>query len=254
MLQMIGAVAVTALIVLAGAFIGSWLGGLANTALQRRSIDPAIRRLLVQFVQPVVIALSAVAAFDYLGLDLSAVAFLLGAAGIGVGLALKGSMSNVASGGILLTLRPIHEGEFVKVAGQKGTVVSQGLFTTTLKTAQGTHVEIPNDLVLAAPVENYSRNGTRRIDVEVLLPPKADLRKAITALVDVAIKEPHVLEEPAPRADVSSPSPLGVPVVVKAWVSTDDFTAVQTGLVTNVMAMLKSKRFNVVTPEPRVES
>ena len=212
-----------AAIIFVGGVIGGWLAGIVGVALERRGADPAIRRLAANAMQPIALIIAAVAAAQYLGIDLTAVVAILGAGALAVGLALKSTLSNVASGGILLTTRPISEGEFVQIAGQQGTVVEQGLYTTTVKTVDGVITTVPNDLVLSAPVHNFTRNGTRRLNLTFVLTAHSDLAAAAAAISKVLTEDPRVLADPAPAVVTGELTPQGVQIIGRAWVANADY-------------------------------
>lgn len=214
----------------AGSVIGSWLGGICSVALERGGADPAIRRLVVNVARPLVMLIALLVAADFLGLDLTSVSVVLGATSLAIGMALKGTLSNVASGGILLSLRPYREGDFVQVGGQSGTVLEQGLYTTVIKSSDGVITTIPNDLILKAPVHNYSRNGTRRMDLVFTVTTDADLEAATAAVLHVFQEEGRILTEPAPQVLVGDTTPQGVQIIGRGWATSADFGATRSDL------------------------
>ena len=213
-----------------GGVVGSWLAGIVSVALERRGADPAIRRLVSNATQPLILIIAGVAAAQYLGLDLTAAVAILGAASLAIGMALKSTLSNVASGGILLTTRPIKEGEFVQIAGQSGTVIEQGLYTTTIRTADGVLTTLPNDLVLGAPVHNFSRNQNRRVEVILVVTHESDLDAASAALEAVLAADERILAEPEATVIPGARTPRGVEVVCRAWVANADYASARSDL------------------------
>jgi len=234
-------------IMFVGGVIGSWLSGIVSVALERRGADPAIRRLLSNATQPLILVIAGVAAAQLLGLDLTAAVAVLGAVSLAIGMALKSTLSNVASGGILLTTRPIKEGEFVQVAGQSGTVIEQGLYTTTIRSADGVLTTVPNDLVLAAPVHNYSRNGSRRLEVLLVVAHDTDLAAASEALAAVLTADERVLQEPAATVTTGEVSPRGVQLIGRAWVANSDFATARSDLTGTAVASLQATKVALAT-------
>jgi len=217
-------------IVFLGGVVGSWLSGIVGVAMERRGADPAIRRLVGNAMQPLALVIAVVAAAQYLGIDLTAVVAVLGAGSLAVGLALKSTLSNVASGGILLTTRPFREGDFVQVAGQSGTVTDQGLYTTTLRAPDGVLTTIPNDLVLGAPVHNYSRNGKRRVNLTFLVTHHSDLEAASAAIRAVLDEDDRVLDDPAAEVITGALTSHGVEIIGRGWVDTGDYVSATSDL------------------------
>ncbi len=229
-----------------GGVVGSWLSGIVGVALERRGADPAIRRLVSSFMQPLVLVIAAVAAAAYLGIDLTTVVAVVGAGSLAIGLALRSTLSNVASGGILLTTRPFKEGDFVQVSGQSGVVVAQGLYTTTLKGADGVLTTIANDLVLEAPVHNYTRHGTRRVDVTFVVTHHSDLDAASAAILAVLAEDDRVHDDPAP-AVVGSLTPRGVEIIGRGWVDTEDFAVARSDLTRAAVEAVRAVEVTLAT-------
>jgi len=169
----------------------------------------------------------------------------MGAASLAIGLALKSTLSNVASGGILLTTRPIKEGEFVEVAGQSGTVIEQGLYTTTLQGADGTLTTLPNDLILAAPVHNYSRHGQRRLEIRLVLEHTSDLEAATEVMTSALNADERVLEAPTPSTQTSAATPRGVEIVGRAWVATGDYAQARSDLTRTTIAAFREANIHL---------
>lgn len=231
-----------------GNTVASWLAGVVRAWLERTGLDPSIRRIVVQAIHPLVLAIAVVAALGYLGADMTGLVAVLGAATLAVGLALKGSLSNLASGAILVTLRPYREGDFVQLAGQSGTVVEMGLYATVLRSPQGVLTTLPNDLVVSKDIHNFTRGGTRRIDVTVTVGYDADLAASLQALEEVITGDARVLSDPAPQVVVDSLGPRGVSLVARAWVANADFGAARSDLHRGAIEALRTAQVPVARP------
>ena len=225
-------------ILAAGATIGTWLQGLTRTWLDRSGMDPQVRRLLTRMVRPLVLILAFIAALDWLAVETTQLAAVLGAATLAVGMALKESLSNVASGAILLTLRPYREGDFVECGGRQGTVDNVNVYITTLITGDGTLISLPNDLVLHAPIVNFTRHGTRRAELSWTLSHDADVAKAIKTLQAALDKADGVLETPATTVRVVEAGPGGVVLQARAWVDTPELADRRSALIAAGLAAL----------------
>lgn len=160
----------TAILVLAW-FIGGWLRGLLARVLEGRA-DPTLRAFLAGATRPIVVVLAVAPAMEVLGLSISTFIALLSTVGLAIAFAMKGSLSNVASGALLLTTRPFHVGDDAVISGISGRVRRIGILTTEVETEDGRRVSIANDKVLAMPMERLAAEGKRRVDVEVRLPAR----------------------------------------------------------------------------------
>lgn len=242
------ALVIYALVIIgAGYVVGSWLAGAARLALERARLDPAVRHLLVNLVRPLVLIVAVIAALQVVGVDLTAMIAVLGAATLAVGLSLQDSLANVAAGALLLTLRPFRGGDWVEVAGQSGTVTELGLFTTGLKTGQGVHVVLPNNLVVKSPIQNYTRNGMRRADITFRVAANADLPKVHAALIKLLEDDETVLNDPAPFVRLTGLDSQGVDVLVAAWFDNAKFAEGKSQLIRSVRDALKKARIGLST-------
>lgn len=218
-------IVVAGAILLGGVAAGSWLSGAVGLTLERSGLDPAVRRGLARAVRPIVILVAVVAALEYLDLDLTIVAAMVGAATLAIGLALRGTLSNAASGGVLLTLRPFREGDWIGCAGEHGRVLEQGTLAVVLERSDGVVVTVPNDVVFGGPIHNHSRRGSRRIDVRVALPLDVDLAELRARLLAITEIEPRIAPSPGPVVRVGGVERDTLHVVVEAWALPSSFSS-----------------------------
>lgn len=219
-LRVVGGIA----ILIAGWLAARWLAALAARATRRaapedETIGPIVRRV----VRILVMAVTVLAVLDNFGVETTSIIAVLGAAGLAVGLALQGTLSNVASGLMLLFLRPFKVKDTVEVAGVTGTVVEIGLFTTRLKTAQGTFVYLPNAKVLSDKIHNLTEGGTRRLDLTFGIAYGDDIGAASALVQEVLAAHELVLAEPAPVVGVAALADSSVNLTCRAWVKASDY-------------------------------
>ena len=219
-----------AFIVAVGFLVGSWLAGLVRVSLNRTRLDPIVRELITSLVQPTVIVIAALGALGSVGVDLTGAVALLGAAGIGVGLAMKDSLAGIAAGAMLLTIRPFDGGDFVEVSGQSGTLVAFDLLTVTLQTPDGVLITLPNVVVLKSPIRNFTRLGMRRVEIQWPVAHSADLAQANAVLAACLSAEERVLAEPKANVTVTDLNPLRVQVTARGWVQAGDLGAARSDL------------------------
>ncbi|MCI4665285.1 MAG: mechanosensitive ion channel [Neomegalonema sp.] len=180
--------------------IAYWVAGWVRRAIVRRAErDPRFDQTLAGFFGSVaswaIVALAGVAALNMLGVQTASLIALIGAAGLAVGLALQGTLSNLAAGVMLILFRPFKVGHYVDIAGRAGTVKQIGLFTTELATVDNVQIILPNGSVWGAPITNYSAHGDRRVDLVFGVSYDSDLKTAEAALRAV------IEAEAAPKAD-----------------------------------------------------
>lgn len=207
---------------------GWWAAAWAARVVQRvgdasPKLDATLRPLAVSLTRNVILVITLLAVLGRFGVQTTSIVAIFGAAGLAIGLALQGTLSNVAAGVMLLVLRPFRVGESILVAGQGGTVKQVGLFTTELTSADGVFVSLPNSSVWNAAITNYSRNPHRRIDLTVGIGYDADIDTAIQTVREILSREPTVLSDPAVTVAVKALGESSVDLVVRAFVGPKDY-------------------------------
>jgi small-conductance mechanosensitive channel len=203
--------------------LGWWAAGLLGRWVRRlaQRSDRVDRTIVPMFCTTVVWAVrifTLIAVLAQFGVQTASIIAVLGAAGLAVGLALQGTLQNIAAGIMLLMLRPIRAGEYIALSsGSEGTVEEVGLFLTRLVQGDGIHVTLPNSTIWNATITNYSRNATRRFDMAVGIRYGDDLDLAITTLRDIVTAHPLALQTPAPDVRVFEYRDNVVIVNVRVW-------------------------------------
>lgn len=239
------------IILAAGWTLARWLAGWTHNFLTHAThVDETLKPLLVNFVRYGVLAVTLVAVLSQFGVQTTSLIALLGATGIAIGLALQGTLSNVASGVMLLFLRPFRVLEKIVITGITGTVQEIGLFRTVLVTDDGLYVSIPNSNIFSGVIINASRQPTRRTDFSVDIDRDADIDAARKVMLDAIAGDEHVLRNPAPRVVVDDLDGTKVLLTLQAWVSNRDFTLVQSDLRIKVRRALSEGSFSPPIPVP----
>jgi len=211
--------------------VGWWLSGRAAGAVQRLfdrpSVDATLRPMLASATQWTVRILTLVLVLSQFGVQTASIIAMLGAAGLAIGLALQGTLQNIAAGIMLVLLRPFRVGQYIDAQGVAGTVRETGLFMTELTTADGVCLRVPNGKLWGSAITNYSENPTRRLDIEVTVAFDSDLQGALAALRAMLAAEPRLLAAPAADAMVVNYAPQGVTLNVRCWTSNGDYWAVR---------------------------
>ena len=211
-------------------FIGRIIAGIivkiAKHAMDRSGMDALLVNFVSSILRWVLMLFVIIAALEQLGVDTTSLVALLGAAGIAVGLALKDSLQNFASGVMLIVFRPFKNGDFVDAGGVMGVVEHIGIFTTLMKTPDNKEVIVPNGQVYGGTITNFSARSTRRVDMVFGIAYDADIRQAKNILTDIINSDERVLKDPAPVIAVSELGDSSVNFVVRPWVNSADYWAV----------------------------
>ncbi|HET8727068.1 MAG TPA: mechanosensitive ion channel domain-containing protein [Alphaproteobacteria bacterium] len=212
------------LILVGGLLLSRWLARAAAHLLSHRArVDPTLIPVVTAIVTYGVIAVTGVAVLGQLGIQIASVIAVLGAVGLAVGLALQGTLSNVAAGFMLLWLRPFKAGDYIDAGGLSGTVLQVGLFTSELKTADGVFRFVPNSELWNKPLLNYNRLPTRKMDIPVGIGYDDDIGKAREVLLDLAKGDGRILDDPAPEVLVTQLGDSAVTVTLRAWAKVEDY-------------------------------
>ncbi len=234
-------------------FIGRWLArmvsSLSQRALDHRQVDKAVGSFLSSIIYALIVAATVLVAFGHLGIETTSFIAILGAAGLAVGLALQGSLSNFASGVLIILFRPFKAGDFVEAGGVSGSVEKIEIFSTVLKTPDNKAIILPNSLITGAPITNYSAEPTRRIDLVIGVGYDADLRLAKQVLKDIVDGHPAILKDPAATVAVVELADSSVNFAVRPWVKTADYWPTYFDLMETVKLKLDENNINIPFPQ-----
>ncbi len=206
-----------------GRWIANMLAKLINKILIRSKVDDILANFLTGIARSMLILFVIIAALGQLGIDTTSLIALLGAAGIAVGLALKDSLQNFASGVMLILFRPFKAGDFIDAGGVTGIVEGITVFSTTMRTGDNKEVIVPNGGIYGGTITNFSARSTRRVDMVFGIGYDSDLLKAKAILLEMVKADDRVLEEPAPVVAVSELADSSVNFVVRPWVNSGDY-------------------------------
>jgi len=235
-------------------FVFGWLalGGLSRLLKRfmiRRDVDPVIGHFSRVVLRVVGWTLVTIVALGQLGVETTSLITVLGAAGLAVGLALKDSLQNLASGFLLIALRPFRAGDLIEVMGSLGTVQSIELFSTKLTTPDNRQVYLPNGQVFGGSIINYSQNGTRRVDLTVGVAYGDDLRQALQVVRDAVAKVPLALTEPPPFVGAIEFGASSVDLTVQVWTRVGDYWAARSQVIEQVKGDLEAAGITVPFPQ-----
>jgi len=220
--------ALTAAIILA---VGWWasllLRRMVRRALGRNAyLDPTVVPMLATIVSWSVRVVTVIAVLAHFGVQTASLIAVLGAAGLTIGLALQGTLQNIAAGIMLIALRPLRAGEYVAMtSGLEGTVEEVGLFLTRLQRPDGVCVSVPNSSLWNATLINYTRNPQRCVDLPVTVRADADLDTTLARLRSLAVQHPLALSDPAPSVTVTQYRDGNLTVIVRVWALREHYDA-----------------------------
>jgi len=217
--------------------------------LTKRNFDSTIIDFVSTIVRYVIIAFVVIAALSRIGVETTSFVAIIGAAGLAIGLALQGSLSNFASGVLIIALRPFKAGEYIEAAGTAGTVESVQIFSTTLTSPDNKYVVVPNSAILGSNIINYSRKPTRRIDLVIGVSYNADLAKTRDVLTSVLMANEKVLKSPEPVVAVLELADSSVNLVVRPWVNGSDYWPTRFELMESIKNSLDEAGIEIPFPQ-----
>lgn len=194
--------------------------------MQAQEVEKTLETFVCNLVRMVLLVIVIIAAIGQLGIETTSFIAIFGAAGLAVGLALQGSLSNFAAGVLIVLFRPYKVGDFVEAAGIAGVVEQVQILTTVLRTGDNKQIIVPNGQIMDSIITNYSANDTRRVDMVVGVSYDDDLDKVRSTLQELIDAEDRILDEPAPTIAVSALADSSVNFVVRPWVKTPDYWGV----------------------------
>jgi small conductance mechanosensitive channel len=222
------------LIFIIGRWIAARIANLVVVATERARVEATLTRFLRSLIYMGLLVLVAMAAIGSLGVPMTSFLALVGAAGLAIGLALRDSLSNFASGVMLVFFRPFKVGDYVEAAGVAGTIDSISIFSTEFKTLDNRVVIVPNGMIYAGTITNYSALPSRRIDLVIAVAFGDNLTRAKDVIHAVLAADQRVLKHPAPTVLLLDFVPGGVNFAVRPWVATDDYWTVRGDLLEQI--------------------
>jgi len=207
------------LIFFIGKFVAKMLADLANNLMKRKGMDDMLRKFIRNILYAVLLVFVVIATIGALGIQTASIVAVVGAAGLAIGLALQGSLSNFAAGVLMIIFRPYKLGDWVNVAGTEGIVEEVEIFTTVLRKRDRTKIIIPNGLIMSDQIFNYTDEGKRRVNLIIGIGYDDDIDHAREVILTAIRESEHVLPDPEPTVSVSDLGDSCVNLTVRPWVS-----------------------------------
>lgn len=237
--------AVSLVILIVGWICARFFAKLLEKFLTKNKAEITIVHFISEIVKYALIAFVVVASLNNLGIQTTSFVAIIGAAGLAIGLALQGSLSNFAAGFLLIAFRPIKKGEYINAAGVEGNVSEISIFTTTLLTNDNKVIIVPNSSILNGNITNFARMPERRVDVTVRVTYEADLPKVQKILQEVADQTPGVLKDKGIAIVVADLAPSSLNLQVRMWTKTADYWGVSGAFNDSVTNALRANNIKV---------
>jgi small conductance mechanosensitive channel len=260
-LQIVYGVLATYGINVVGAFliiiVGFMVAGWARRALERTlsrsgKMDATLVRFFGSLIRYAIMGFVIIAALQRFGVEATSLVAVFGAAGLAIGLALQGMLSNVAAGIMLLMFRPFKIGDFVDIGGQAGTVKEVGLFTTELATGDNVKIIMPNGQIWGSAIKNFSAYPTRRVDLVMGIDYGDNIDTAMATINRVIGEEPRALSDPESTVAVAELADSSVDIVVRVWVNAADYSGVRWDLTKKLKEQLEADGISIPFPQQTV--
>ncbi|MGB5894218.1 MAG: mechanosensitive ion channel domain-containing protein [Ignavibacteriaceae bacterium] len=244
-LQVLGAIATLVI----GIWIARWLAKIAGKLLNKRNVDPTLTKFAISLVKITLIAFVIISAIGQVGIATTSFVAIIGAAGLAIGFALQGSLSNFASGVMLIIFKPVKVGDYIEGGGAAGSVEVIGIFVTTLVTPDNKVIYIPNSGLTGSNITNYSAKDTRRVDMVFGIGYGDDIDKAKNVIKSVIDNDSRILKDPAPQIVVSELADSSVNFNVRPWVNSADYWGVYFDLTEQIKKKFDEQNISIPFPQ-----
>jgi small conductance mechanosensitive channel len=212
------------ILLIVGWALASFVSRWAFEGISRvRGIDETLARFFTNVLRYALLILVFITVLGQFGVQTASIIATLGAAGLAIGLALQGTLQNIAAGIMLLILRPFRVGEYIETSNISGTVREIGLFATEFKTGDGLYRLAPNSILWNTPITNYSREPTRQNELKVSVAYADDIDAAMERLTAIAKQDPRILKSPAPSVFIDTIGGATIGVTLRYWAKTGDW-------------------------------
>ena len=244
--QVLGAIVILAV----GLLLARWVGAGLASALERRALEPPVRVLMVRVVKVVVLIFTLVVALDKFGFQVAPLVAGIGVAGLGIGIALQGVLSNLVAGLSIILTKPFRVGEYIQLVGVQGEVSKIELFSTSLVNLDRSRVVIPNRRIVGEILHNFG--AVRQLGLTVGVAYGSNLSQAQTMIREVLAANPRVLKDPAPVVGIVALGDSAVTIGIAPWVAVADYLTAQAEIYQAVLERFRAGRIEIPFPQREV--
>ena len=238
------------LLLIAGWVVAGWIEKHTGKVLKRIDrVDATLRSFVTNLVRYAILVLVMIAVFAQFGIQTTSIIAVLGAAGLAVGLALQGTLANIAAGVLLLFLRPFRVGESIDAGSIAGTVREIGLFSTELQTWDGIYLMVPNSQLASAAIQNYSRLPTRRLNLVIGISYTDDIDKTLKVLSELLQNDERILDDPAHQVMVKELAESSVNINLRCWTNRENYWSLRFDLTKQAKQRLDEYDISIPFPQ-----
>ncbi len=232
-------------VMIVGRILIKWMVKLLGKSQFAKRTDATVVRVLMNFITAALYVLLIVTIVSILGVPMASLVAVIASAGVAIGLALQGALSNLAGGIMIMILRPFHIGDYVDIEGDAGTVKDVGIFYTTLNTGDNKVITIPNGTVMDSTIVNTSVNDTRRVDLVFGVAYGSDVEKVKAILLNEADKHELALKDPAPFARLTKQNDSSLDFTLRVWANKGDYWTVNFDLLERINARFEKEGIEI---------
>ena len=235
-----------------GKAIARSISDFAKKPMNKSGMDKMLVKFLGTLIYSVLLIAVVLAAVDQIGINITSLLAIVGAAGLAVGLALKDSLSNFAAGIMIIIFRPFKIGDFINAGGSAGTVDEIGLFCTLMHTPDNQRIIIPNSAVIGGTIVNVNALGTRRVDLVIGISYDDNVGQARDIILGIIDADPRILKDPEAGVAVAELADSSVNFNVRPWVKAEDYWAVRADLLETIKLSLDQAGITIPYPQQDV--
>jgi small conductance mechanosensitive channel len=247
-----GALISALVVVVVGFIVARWIGKLLDRWLTSKAMEPPMRKLLVRILRLLIFAMALVVALGTAGMDVTALIAGVGVAGVGIGLAMQGILSNLMAGLTIIFTKPFRFGEYIEIAGVQGQVTSIELFTTTLLHADHSAVVIPNRKIVGEILHNYGH--IRQLNLNVGVSYGTNINTAVTIVRGVLSRNARVLKEPTPGVGITMLADSSINFAICPWTAVADYGPAQTEIYQAIVEQFRANNIQIPYPQREVRT
>lgn len=232
-----------------GKWVANFVTNLVKKGMTKRDVDPALISFLGSLVYFALMAAVVIASIQKIGIQTTSFVAVLGAAGLAVGLALQGSLSNFAAGTLIILFKPFKIGDVIEAGGVLGVVEDIGVLVTIMKSLDNKRIIAPNSAIMGGIITNITANPVRRIDMTWGVSYDDDLDKTKEVIMDELVKHPDVLAEPAPVVEIWEYADSSVNFIVRPWTETGKWFSTRCELMSSIKKRLDAEGMSIPYPQ-----
>lgn len=245
-------IATSAVILFGGIWLAKRIKKYIATIMEKREIDALLASFSSNIIYVALVAFVIIATLGQLGIQTTSFVAIIGAAGLAIGLSLQGSLSNFASGVMIIAFRPFKVGDFIEAGGVSGVVEGIQIFSTQMRTGDNKAIIVPNSNIIGGNITNYSAKDTRRVDLIFGIGYDDDIKKAKEVLAELVNSDERILKDPEPVIAVSELADSSVNFVCRPWVKTADYWGVYFDLTEAVKLRFDKEGISIPYPQQDV--